>query len=334
MLSARRKGFTLIELLVVIAIIAILIGLLLPAVQKVREAANRSTCQNKMKQLALGLHNHHDANRQLPAGCKSLAFECVAGSKTYPAVVSDALDGRIPWTVAVLPYIEQSAEYSRYNIADTASFAAFAVYPSATNAAVQFPAAANNRNKRFECPSDPHNNGQSNNNYLASMGGGANSACYASSDSNRRFFTNGMMYVNSKVKFVEVGDGTSNTFLLGETKYFVNKQERLAAAGVAATDLNYQSWDSAFRSYASNGSFSTAVNMCGAIFPINGFAIPSQNLASLFGPQTSAYGSYHQSGANFALGDGSVRFVTEDIDLTVYRQAGTINNGDPVGGIP
>lgn len=240
----------------------------------------------------------------------------------------------MPWTVAVLPYIEGTAQYALYNLADTASFASFAVYTGTTNYAVQFPAAAPNRNKRFECPSDPHNTGQSNNNYMGSMGGGAHSACYASIDSNRRFFTNGMLFVNSKVKLAEVSDGTSQTFLVGETKYFVNKEERLKSSGVPATDLKYQSWDSAIRSYGGGGSYSTAVSLCGAIYPINGSALPSQNVTSLFGPQTSNFASYHALGANFAFGDGSVRFVTEDVDSVTYQALATINLGEVIGRLP
>src|SRR5262245_37703820 len=114
-LVRRRTAFTLIELLVVIAIIAILIGLLLPAVQKVREAAARSSCQNNLKQLALAVHSHHDARKFLPRS----ALGWPTGGPPYNGTSA----GQWSWIAHTLPYIEQSAIYAGGGIANNSSIA-------------------------------------------------------------------------------------------------------------------------------------------------------------------------------------------------------------------
>src|SRR5215813_7082796 len=109
--SSRRSGFTLIELLVVIAIIAILIGLLLPAVQKVREAANRMACSNKLKQIALACHNYESAHRVLPPAGKGYGW-----CRVLPGYPADPQTQNFNGMVLLLPYLEQEPLYLRLKL--------------------------------------------------------------------------------------------------------------------------------------------------------------------------------------------------------------------------
>src|SRR5262245_61520954 len=113
-----RQGFTLIELLVVIAIIAILIALLVPAVQKVREAAARTQCQNNMKQLGIALHSYHDANGQMPPATKH-AMNTGYGPGVWGTSYQVRVNGpgqNMNGLVLLLPYIEQTALYNKFNL--------------------------------------------------------------------------------------------------------------------------------------------------------------------------------------------------------------------------
>jgi prepilin-type N-terminal cleavage/methylation domain-containing protein len=329
MTVVSRRGFTLIELLVVIAIIGTLIALLLPAVQKVREAAQRSTCQNKLRQLAIACHAYHDALGSIPPAADTTATGC---KLVGPAESST----RAPWTVLILPYIEEDARYQTYDLSPTGWFAPMFQNNSSTNFAKQF-----GRNPKYECPSDPRNGRvPSNNNYFACQGGGAATptdpalsppGCTANMSIGRMFFQNGMFYANSRVRFADVSDGTTNTVMLGESKYLFTKADadRVFPAP-SGNNTTWQSWDSPLRAYPM-GDFSIAINVSATARQMNSF---TSLTAQFFEPQTSTFGSYHIGGANFALGDASVRFLTNNIDLVLYRSLGAVADGLPIGGVP
>ena len=204
--SRRHPGFTLIELLVVIAIIAVLIGLLLPAVQKVREAAARTKCQNNLKQIGLAMHNYHSAHGHFPPGYTSGPVSLPAGA----AAEADTGPGW-GWGTYLLPYLEQD------NLHRTIDLKQGIEAPVNAAARVQVLAV-------FRCPSDsPVPSGEvfdvegdntpvvarvAFSNYAAMFGRGEASETPAAGD--------GVFYRNSRIRVESISDGTSQTLAAGE----------------------------------------------------------------------------------------------------------------------
>ena len=319
--SARHvlaRGFTLIELLVVIAIIAILIALLLPAVQQAREAARRSECKNKLKQIGLALHNYHDMHRTLPPG------EIIAHNTTAcPTGTTGNPDAqRAPWTVQILPFLDETPRYAAFEMG--AGFSSFSNVTS-PNLTRQL-----QRLSKFQCPSDPNaKEGIPNTNYRGVQGGGAVGDAVCTASTHRVWFRNGALHTNSSVRLGDITDGTSNTFLVGETRWYITSENWSAMA----------SWASG--THISGGGNHLLMTLTAAVDQINdpffdfnpGVKFPSDGVAGNgFGTTSRCFGSLHTGGCHFVLADGSVHFLSDSMNLGVYRSLAVRNDEAPIGG--
>jgi len=297
----RLKAFTLIELLVVIAIIAILIGLLLPAVQKVREAAARMSCSNNLKQIALAVHGYHDANSFFPTN----AGPGYSYNNTSPNSWS--------WLAKILPNIEQENLYKSLNI-PPGTLAAASTFVSAGVKPYQCPSDSRTSLPRTDAANLPGGFAVGQTNYKGVCGnnwawgsftynpptGGGNNGLDAG---NGIFFRTDY---TRPIKIVEITDGTSNTFMVGEDVPRFN---------------NHCDW--VFFNHATG---TTAI-------PLNNAMVPGQPGFGSIGdwPNVYSFRSLHTNGANFAFADGSVKFISQSIDLTTYRQLGTHAAGEVLG---
>lgn len=286
-----RAGFTLIELLVVIAIIAILIALLLSAVQYVRETANRMTCANNLKQISLALHNHHDVHKAFPPA-----------TTTIPK-----LHG---WGSSLLPYIEQVGLYRNYNWKRP-------WYDPVNQPVVTTPLSL------MQCPSAPGPRlatgkvGPITWSTAASDYGVFRSVNPILADDGYLVSTGnleGVMVYNRPSSLLEVSDGTSNTLLVVE---IAGRPERWEMGRrVAGEKSSGAGWADSLNSTMLNG-----YNVATGFF-IGECAVNCSNKGAVY--------SFHSGGANVSLADGSVRFLNQNIGISTMAALVTRAGGEAV----
>ena len=273
------RAFTLVELLVVIAIIGILVGLLLPAVQAAREAARRCQCMNNIAQLALAVHNHEFSAEHLPSG--------VINSEG--PIRNEAMGQHVSWIVQILPFIEQTALYEHFD----------------REAGAYAPANLPARRAMIPsllCPSYPHRFTANNSEPAPTNYAG----CHHDSEAPIDEDNNGVLFLNSRLRFSEIRDGSSQTILIGEMD----------------PGLDSLGWASGTRASLRNASSIKSINWDQQQRETEAAANASGSLT------VGGFASAHTGGAEFAFADGSVRFLSRSIAPELLRKLGNRADGE------
>jgi prepilin-type N-terminal cleavage/methylation domain-containing protein/prepilin-type processing-associated H-X9-DG protein len=295
-----RFGFTLVELLVVIAIVGVLIALLLPAVQKVREAANRASCQNNLHQIGLALHSYHDGHGSFPSGYLNKPINPSNPDQTAPGW---------GWAALLLPYIEQD------NLAQQINFGLQVEHPSNL-------AARTTIVNLYVCPSD-RSTGiftiyDKNNQPLAQATTNSYAACHGIGvdlDEELDDF-NGMFSRNSRVRFADVTDGTSNTIAIGERSSFFTQTPWAGAVSFGTTRITPGA-PTNNPTAIEDAPTQTLVHI--SVHTLND---PNSDPEDFFTPHTGT--------GNFLFVDGSVRPVSTGISISVLQALATRDGGEVI----
>lgn len=317
--SRARFAFTLIELLVVIAIIAVLIALLLPAVQQAREAARRTQCKNHLKQIALAMHNYHDAQLCFPPGQIRMQFAAMPKFRGWTMYVQ------------ILPYLDQAPLYNQWNFTDPLD-------NETARTPIVLPV--------LLCPSDviPQNPfvKPSGVRYgITSYGGngGKQSHPPANISGDGMFASSGPATPTYPlVRVRDVSDGLSNTLLAGERSHVDQNFDSIYNAGIGTNPMGgWGQWG------GSGGQFGLSDVTLSSWAPINydypfqggGPGAPTSTTAFDNSAEAilriNSFGSLHVGGANFSLADGSIRFISENINQATLVALSTRGGGEITG---
>ncbi len=275
--AAGKRGFTLVELLVVVAIIGILIGMLLPAVQQVREAARRTSCANNLAQLGLAVHNYEFSLEHLPAGVIN---------KDGP-IRSEPIGQHVGFLVELLPYIEQRGIANNFDIA------------AGTYAVVNAPA-REMVIPTYVCPSFPFVKNEKETAGLTNYAG-----CHDGSETPIDSKNNGVLFLNSKISYGDIFDGSCNTILIGEMLPFASSLGW--ASGTRASLRNPSE-------ILDNGDFQQLNRN------------PPESVLTVGG-----FGSMHPGGAQFCFTGGAVQFLTGSTDPLLLQHLGDRADGAMMG---
>ncbi|MDA7906801.1 DUF1559 domain-containing protein [bacterium] len=276
---SRRSAFTLVELLVVVAIIGILIGMLLPAVQQVREAARRVSCSNNIAQLGIALHNYEFGHEHLPPGVIN---------PTGP-ILSQPIGQHVSFLVELLPYIEQTGIANRFDKS------------LGTYAPANAPACEQSISL-YLCPSNYYSRS-----FDGTVGLTSYAGCHNSTEAPIDIDNDGLLFLNSEIRYSDIHDGSSNTILIGE--FLSDESSVLGWASGTRASLRNTSPIVTVAPGAGIAATATATNL----------------------KEVGGFSSRHPSITNFCFADGRVSSISDNIDTIVFQNLGNRSDGAMMG---